>query len=147
MQVAPVELVSLVRETVANCASRLQAGGMTIEATLPKRPVTVSGDVHRLRQVLDNLIENALHYAAVGAWLGIALRQEGRVAVLTVSDAQLVQTMRFFASRMKLVVEPTGCLGFAAAHARRHALAGKRVGIVLSGGNVDIASYGTMLAD
>ena len=45
-----------------------------------------------------------------------------------------------------LVVEPTGCLGFAAAHARRHSLAGKRVGIVLSGGNVDIASYGAMLA-
>ncbi len=34
--------------------------------------------------------------------------------VLTVSDAQLVETMRFFAARMKLVVEPTGCLGAAA---------------------------------
>ena len=34
--------------------------------------------------------------------------------VLTVSDAQLVATMRFFAERMKLVVEPTGCLGAAA---------------------------------
>jgi len=87
LQVAPVELVSLVRETLANCASRLQAGGMTVEATLPERPVTVSGDVHRLRQVLDNLIENALRYASVGAWLGIALRQEGHVAILTVSDA------------------------------------------------------------
>ena len=35
--------------------------------------------------------------------------------VLTVSDAELVDGMRFFASRMKMIVEPTGCLGFAAA--------------------------------
>jgi threonine dehydratase len=35
--------------------------------------------------------------------------------VLTVTDPQLVEAMRFFASRMKIVVEPTGCLGFAAA--------------------------------
>jgi len=35
--------------------------------------------------------------------------------VLTVSDAQLVRAMRFFMERMKLVVEPTGCLGAAAA--------------------------------
>ncbi len=39
--------------------------------------------------------------------------------VITVSDADLVETMRFFASRMKLVVEPTGCLGAAAAHPKK----------------------------
>jgi len=66
--------------------------------------------------------------------------------ILTASDAQLVDTMRFFAERMKLVVEPTGCLGFAAA---RHAgidLRGKRVGVVLSGGNIDLARYAELLA-
>jgi threonine dehydratase len=41
--------------------------------------------------------------------------------------------MRFLASRMKLVVEPTGCLGFAAARRIGAQLAGKRVGIVLRG--------------
>jgi threonine dehydratase len=46
--------------------------------------------------------------------------------------------MRFFASRMKLVVEPTGGLGFAGARAMKDRLAGKRVGVVLSGGNVDL---------
>ncbi len=75
------------------------------------------------------------------------LIQNNVTDILTATDAELIEAMRFFAERLKLVVEPTGCLGFAAAHARRHALAGKRVGIVLSGGNVDIASYGTMLAD
>ena len=66
--------------------------------------------------------------------------------VLTVTDAQLIDSMRFFASRMKLVVEPTGCLGFAAAHAMKDQLRGKRVGVLLSGGNVDLARLGSLLA-
>ena len=37
--------------------------------------------------------------------------------ILTASDAELVEAMRFFAERMKMIVEPTGCLGFAAARA------------------------------
>ena len=65
--------------------------------------------------------------------------------VLTVTDAQLIDSMRFFASRMKLVVEPTGCLGFAAAHAMKDQLRGKRVGVLLSGGNVDLARLGSFL--
>ena len=58
--------------------------------------------------------------------------------ILTVSDAQLVDGMRFFAERMKLVVEPTGCLGLAAARAMASELKGLRVGVVVSGGNVDL---------
>ena len=67
-------------------------------------------------------------------------------AMLTVSDAQLITTMRFFAERMKQVVEPTGCLGAAAVLERVVELRGKRVGIILSGGNVDLAQYGAWLA-
>jgi threonine dehydratase len=59
--------------------------------------------------------------------------------ILTAQDDELVQCMRFFAERMKIVVEPTGCLGFAAARGMRDALRGKRVGIVVSGGNIDLA--------
>ena len=66
--------------------------------------------------------------------------------VLTVSDAQLVDGMRFFAERMKLVVEPTGCLGIAAARAMKDALKGKRVGVIISGGNVDIERFCALLA-
>ncbi|WP_394778275.1 threo-3-hydroxy-L-aspartate ammonia-lyase [Undibacterium sp.] len=67
--------------------------------------------------------------------------------VVTVSDEQLVQCMRFFAERMKMVVEPTGCLGFAAARQMKDQLKGKRVGIVISGGNVDLARFAGFLAD
>ncbi|WP_035373581.1 threo-3-hydroxy-L-aspartate ammonia-lyase [Pseudoduganella violaceinigra] len=66
--------------------------------------------------------------------------------ILTVSDAELVDGMRFFAARMKIVVEPTGCLGFAAARKMKEALRGKRVGVLISGGNVDLARFAKLLA-
>jgi len=58
----------------------------------------------------------------------------------TVSDADLVHTMRFLWERMKLVVEPTGALGLAAAYRGRVPVSGKRVAAILSGGNVDLAA-------
>ncbi|HEY3635568.1 MAG TPA: threo-3-hydroxy-L-aspartate ammonia-lyase [Caldimonas sp.] len=67
--------------------------------------------------------------------------------VLTASDAELVEAMRFFAERMKMIVEPTGCLGFAAARRLgRAALGGKRVGVLISGGNVDLARFAELVA-
>jgi len=66
--------------------------------------------------------------------------------VLTASDPQLIEAMRFFAERMKMLVEPTGCLGFAAACHGGLPIAGKRVGIILSGGNVDLRRFGELLA-
>ena len=67
--------------------------------------------------------------------------------ILTVSDAQLVAAMRFFAERMKMVVEPTGCLAFAAACAAGDAVRGARVGVIVSGGNVDLARYAALLGE
>ncbi|WP_420213245.1 threo-3-hydroxy-L-aspartate ammonia-lyase [Burkholderia aenigmatica] len=61
--------------------------------------------------------------------------------ILTATDAELVDCMRFFATRMKIVVEPTGCLSFAAARRMKDALQGKRVGVVISGGNVDLDTF------
>lgn len=58
-------------------------------------------------------------------------------AIVTVTDAQLVETMRFFAQRMKMVVEPTGCLAAAAVLHGAAAVHG-RVGVLVSGGNVDL---------
>jgi threonine dehydratase len=66
--------------------------------------------------------------------------------ILTVTDAQLVDCMRFFASRMKLVVEPTGCLSLAAAREMKSQIQGKRIGVIISGGNIDPDRYCTLLA-
>ena len=65
--------------------------------------------------------------------------------VLTVSDAQLIDTMRFFATRMKLVVEPTGCLAAAALLQGAIDLRGARVGVIVSGGNVDLPRFAALV--
>ncbi|MBL4742935.1 MAG: serine dehydratase [Idiomarina sp.] len=65
--------------------------------------------------------------------------------ILTATDNELVDAMRFYAERMKLVVEPTGCLSLAAAEKIKPELAGKRVGIIISGGNVDLTRYAELL--
>lgn len=64
--------------------------------------------------------------------------------IVTVSDAQLCRQMRFFAERMKIIVEPTGCLAAAAVLSRVVDLAGKRVGVIISGGNVDLHKFGEL---
>ena len=67
-------------------------------------------------------------------------------SVVTVTDAQLVATMRFMAERMKLVVEPTGCLAAAAVLEGALDVRARRVGVILSGGNVDRVKYAQWLA-
>ena len=57
--------------------------------------------------------------------------------IVTVSDAQLLAQMRLFAMRMKIIVEPTGCLAAAAVLNKVVPVAGNRVGVIISGGNAD----------
>ncbi len=67
--------------------------------------------------------------------------------VVTVSDLELRRAMALLATRMKLVVEPGGAAGFAAVlHGKVPETAGRRVGVVLSGGNVDLERFGALVA-
>jgi threonine dehydratase len=59
--------------------------------------------------------------------------------MVTVSDDDLIKTMQFVWTRLKLIVEPTGVLGLAAVFNHRYPIERKRVGAILSGGNVDVA--------
>ncbi len=77
--------------------------------------------------------------------LNFALIRRDVDGVVTVTDAQLVLAMRFFAERMKMVVEPTGALSFAAAQHAGLPLAGKRVGVIVSGGNVDLVRFADLI--
>ena len=65
--------------------------------------------------------------------------------IVTATDEELVTAMRFFAERMKIIVEPTGCLSFAAACNGSVDVRGKRVGILISGGNVDLARFAQLV--
>jgi threonine dehydratase len=64
--------------------------------------------------------------------------------ILTATDDELVEGMRFFASRMKMLVEPTGCLGLAGLRGLAGQLRGRRVGVVISGGNVDLQRFAAL---
>ncbi len=58
--------------------------------------------------------------------------------MMTVSDPELVEAMLYLWERMKIVVEPTGALAAAGLFRSAHDTRGKRVGVVVSGGNVDL---------
>ena len=65
--------------------------------------------------------------------------------VVTVSDAALIDAMRLFAERMKLIVEPTGSLAAAAAFSGAYHRPGERVGVLISGGNLDAARFAQLM--
>jgi threo-3-hydroxy-L-aspartate ammonia-lyase len=65
--------------------------------------------------------------------------------IVTVSDAEIVETMRFLFERMKLVVEPSGACALTALMAGRVSLDGTRAGVVLSGGNVDAGRFAALM--
>ncbi len=65
--------------------------------------------------------------------------------VLTATDAELIDTMHLFASTMKIVVEPTGCLGLAAVRRLGRQLSGQRIGVIVSGGNIDLDRFATLM--
>jgi threonine dehydratase len=65
--------------------------------------------------------------------------------VLTVDDNELLRTMWYLWERLKLVVEPTGALGAAALLQKKLDVAGKRVGVIVSGGNADLKQLAGLL--
>jgi threonine dehydratase len=65
--------------------------------------------------------------------------------VLTVDDTELARAMWYLWERLKVVVEPTGALAAAALLQGQVDARGKRVGVVLSGGNVDMKALCALL--
>ncbi|MGK5628989.1 threo-3-hydroxy-L-aspartate ammonia-lyase [Streptomyces sp. URMC 123] len=78
--------------------------------------------------------------------LPFAILRRVAPTVVTATDDELVEAMRLFATLMKIVVEPTGCLGFAAVRRMADRLRGQRVGVIVSGGNIDLARFASLLA-
>ncbi|HET8601849.1 MAG TPA: threo-3-hydroxy-L-aspartate ammonia-lyase [Segeticoccus sp.] len=77
--------------------------------------------------------------------LTFAIIRERVTDILTATDDELVEQMRMLAATFKTVAEPTGCLGLAALRHLAPELAGKRVGVIVSGGNVDLDRYAALL--
>ena len=89
---------------------------------------------------LPDTIADGAQTQAIGA-LTFPLMQKYVEEIITVTDAELCGQMRFFAERMKIVVEPTGCLAAAGVKSGKINLKGTRVGVIVSGGNVDPAFF------
>jgi threonine dehydratase len=103
----------------------------------------------RSGQIVDIAVPQTIADGAQTTHLGhhnFAVIQRFVDDIVTVSDEQLKATMRFFAERMKIVVEPTGCLAAAAALHGVVPVAGKKVGILISGGNVDLGRFAQLVA-
>ncbi len=101
-----------------------------------------SGEIVRI-PVPDTIADGA-QTEALGRLTFPIIRREV-TDVLTVTDDELVEAMRTFASTLKIVVEPTGGLGLAGVRRLRAELAGLRVGVIVSGGNVDLDRYAALL--
>jgi len=89
-----------------------------------------------VRIAVPSTIADGAQTQALGIYPFAIIRRDVQ-DIFTVSDAELLDSLRFCATRMKMIVEPTGCLGMAALFAMGRRFAGQRIGVVLSGGNVE----------
>jgi threonine dehydratase len=90
-------------------------------------------------------IADGLRTTALGK-ITFPLIQKYVDGIITVSEDEIISTMYFLWTRMKLVVEPSGAVGLAAVFHQKLNASGKRVGVVLSGGNVDIREAGKLFS-
>jgi signal transduction histidine kinase len=80
----PLDLCELVQRVVNDVQSTLTLH--TITATTAGAPMLIEGDVLRLEQVLQNLIQNAIKYSPAGGHIAVALEQREQLACVTVTD-------------------------------------------------------------
>lgn len=127
---------------LTGAAPRCQAIGVEPEAGNDGQQSLARGEIVRIET--PKTIADAASSRSLGRFTFPVLQALG-VRVVTASDAQLVEAMKFFATRMKLVVEPTGCLAAAAVMNQTIDVRGLRVGVVLSGGNVDLERFASLV--
>jgi signal transduction histidine kinase len=89
VQLQRQDLGQLVREALAAHADRIADHGMRLEQSLPpaSQVTMVQVDADRVRQILFNLVENALRHARSGGWIGVAIETVGPDVALQVRDA------------------------------------------------------------
>lgn len=136
---------------IAGCATAVKALcpgarviGVEPEAGDDYRRSLEAGD--RISIEVPNTIADALQVTTPGE-VTFEINRRLLEGIVTVSDDELVEAMRFSFERLKLVLEPGGAAGLAALLANKVELAeARRVGVVLSGGNVDLPRFAELLA-
>lgn len=132
---------------VATAVTALQPGitmvGVEPETGDDQRRSLIAGK--RIRIPMPRTIADGLAIDVPGV-LTFSINSRLVSEIVLVSDAEIVEAMRFLFDRMKLVVEPSGATTLAAILAGRIDLAGKRVGVVISGGNIDVQRFVELLS-
>jgi threonine dehydratase len=65
--------------------------------------------------------------------------------VITVSETEIIQAMRFLWERMKIVIEPSGAVPLAAILSKKFSVENRKTGVILSGGNIDLDPFFQLL--
>ena len=101
---------------------------------------------HRVEIAVPRTIADALTVAIPGE-LTFEINRRLVDEVVVVSDEEIVAAMAFLFERMKLVAEPSGAIAVAALLAGRTAADGRRIGVIVSGGNVDASRFAALLGE
>jgi signal transduction histidine kinase/PAS domain-containing protein len=123
VQLSPINLAELVRESVRAARDAITDEPVSIVDELPDELV-LPGDRHRLRQVVDNLLGNAVKYSPDGGRIAVRLRTVGRAAELSISDTGIGVSQE---EREKMF---TGL--YRTSRARDRAIPGTGLGLTLS---------------
>jgi CheY-like chemotaxis protein/anti-sigma regulatory factor (Ser/Thr protein kinase) len=122
----PVEMAQIVRQAVETSAPAIEAGRHRLDVDLPEEPAVVEGDLHRLSQLLTNLLNNAARYTPPGGSISVRARAEGGQAVISVRDTgrgiardQLDRIFDMFVQGRAPLKRVGGGLGIGLALARR----------------------------
>jgi threonine dehydratase len=130
-------------------AARHLRPGIEIYGVEPETAADTKQSLEQGRRVeiaVNPTIADGLRVTSPGK-LTFPIVQQTVKDVLLVSDAELVDTMRWLLERMKVLVEPSGVAGAAAVRHGKADFRGKKVGVVLSGGNVDLLKLAEYVAD
>ncbi|MGH9368841.1 MAG: pyridoxal-phosphate dependent enzyme [Thermoanaerobaculia bacterium] len=128
---------------IAGCASAAKRLRPSIEI-YGVEPVTADDTAQSLRKgerveiPVPRTIADGLQVPCPGA-LTFPIIQETVRDILLVSDDEMIETLAWMLERMKVLVEPSGVVGAAAVRHGKADFAGRRVGVILSGGNLDRA--------
>jgi threonine dehydratase len=120
-------------------AARALVPDIRIVAAEPEGAAEAHASLQRGQRITDRIpetISDGLR-ATLGE-INFGLLRDNAVRVLLASDAETIAAMRLIWERLKIVIEPSSAVTLAAVLRHRDEFAGRRVGIILSGGNVDL---------
>jgi threo-3-hydroxy-L-aspartate ammonia-lyase len=131
---------------ISGCATAVAEHGVRVVGVEPEAGDDVRRSLaagERVRIEVPRTIADGLQIVSPGE-RPFAVIKERVAEIVTVTDAELVDTMRFAFERLKLVLEPSGAAALAAVRAGR--VEGHQIGVVLSGGNVDLDRFRSLVA-